>query len=29
MKFMKVAKEKQNQKDIEDAYKLINKLENQ
>ena len=29
MKFMKVAKEKQNQRDIEDAYKLINKLENQ
>jgi hypothetical protein len=28
MKFMKVAKEKQNQKDMDDAYKLINKLEN-
>ena len=29
MKFMKVAKEKQVQKDMDDAYKLINQLENQ
>ena len=29
MKFMKVAKEKQAQKDMDDAYKLINQLENQ
>jgi hypothetical protein len=28
MKFMQVAKEKQVQKDINDAYKLINQLEN-
>jgi hypothetical protein len=28
MKFMKVAKEKQAQKDMDDAYKLINQLEN-
>lgn len=29
MKFMRVAKEKQVQKDMDDAYKLINQLENE